>query len=220
MSEHIDNSSMDHLSLLATFCAQQKAEQHKFEMHKLIEQNNFLSCRCDNLHTNFAPIDKYFTSNNALQRCTLPSIPLLPLENFDQVRRDNLWHSDSVYTHFQGYKICLCVYPSGTGSGTDTHMSVFICFMRGEFDNLLDWPFRGIISLQLLNQLDNEEHRSLSVVYRDGMSDDVCSQVTNADVSEMGRGSNKFALLSELEPKYLQNNKLLFRIQDVVRTSC
>ena len=36
-----------------------------------------------------------------------------------------------------------------------THVSVFTCLMRGEFDSHLKWPFRGDITIQLLNQLED-----------------------------------------------------------------
>ncbi len=60
------------------------------------------------------------------------------MDNFEQHKRDDdSWFSPPVYTHPQGYKICLRVDANGSG----THVSVGVHFMRGEFDDSLKWPF-------------------------------------------------------------------------------
>lgn len=217
MAEHVQNNTMSHSLRVVTHCANQQTriQQHETEIDKLKEENKRLQCRCDNLHTNFSALETNFTRLQTL-KCSLLSVPVLFLENFSEVKSKISWHSDAVYTHYQGYKICLVVYPDGFGSGTGSHVSVFVCFMKGEFDDLLEWPFRGFISFQLLDQLENKEHLSLSVAYKEGMDDRVCNRVTNSEVAELGRGSSKFILISDLEPKYLHNNKLLFRVHDVI----
>ncbi len=226
MSEHLKENLTKHMSLLAIShakqrdeiatccCTSQQAqiERNKKEIAELTEQNAHLKSMNENLYANFP---SYFTNIRWSQRA-IPSIPVLPLENFAAVGSKDMWHSDAVYTHYQGYKICLGVYTCGTESGTGSHVSVFVCFMMGEFDNTLVWPFRGVISFQLLDQRDNKEHQSLSVVYDEGVNDRVCNQVTDCDVAQVGRGSNKFILISELKPRYLQKNRLLFRIHDVL----
>ena len=54
--------------------------------------------------------------------------------------------------------MCLRVEANGYGSGKATHVSVFVCLMRGEYDDQLKWPFRGDITIQLLNQSRDEGH--------------------------------------------------------------
>lgn len=51
-----------------------------------------------------------------------------------------------------GYKLCLMVFPDGFGSGRGTHLSVCVQILRGEFDQVLPWPFRKKIEVRLLNQ--------------------------------------------------------------------
>ena len=75
------------------------------------------------------------------------------LDNFHE-RKDNneIWLSPYFYSHKYGYKMQLKVYPNGTGEGAGTHISMFIVIVPGEFDDLLTWPFCGIITIHLINQ--------------------------------------------------------------------
>ena len=54
--------------------------------------------------------------------------------------------------------MCLRVDTYGVGIGKDIHVSVFTCLMRGNFDSHLKWPFRGNVTIQLVNQLEDKKH--------------------------------------------------------------
>ena len=51
-------------------------------------------------------------------------------------------YSQPFYTSKYGYKMCARVYLNGDGMGKGTHMSLFFVIMRGDYDDLLQWPFR------------------------------------------------------------------------------
>ena len=51
-----------------------------------------------------------------------------------------------------GYKMCLRLYIMGDGIGKGTHLSLFFVVMRGEFDNILQWPFTHKVTFKLINQ--------------------------------------------------------------------
>ena len=61
-------------------------------------------------------------------------------------------YSPPFYTSRDGYKMWARVYPNGDGNGHGTHLSLFFVLMRGEFDSLLQWPFRQKVTLTLLDQ--------------------------------------------------------------------
>ncbi|XP_008566999.1 PREDICTED: TNF receptor-associated factor 1 [Galeopterus variegatus] len=65
--------------------------------------------------------------------------------------------SPAFYTAKYGYKLCLRLYLNGDGTGKRTHLSLFIVIMRGEYDALLQWPFRNKVTFMLLDQ-NNREH--------------------------------------------------------------
>ncbi len=61
-------------------------------------------------------------------------------------------YSAPFYTSRQGYKACLRLYMNGDGCGKNTHLSFFVTIMKGEYDALLQWPFRHTVTLTLLDQ--------------------------------------------------------------------
>ncbi len=61
-------------------------------------------------------------------------------------------YSAPFYTSRQGYKACLSLYMNGIGSGENTHLSFFVTIMQGEYDALLQWPFKHTVTLTLLDQ--------------------------------------------------------------------
>lgn len=68
--------------------------------------------------------------------------------------------SQPFYTSRCGYRLCARAYLNGDGSGRGTHLSLYFVVMRGEFDSLLQWPFRQRVTLMLLDQSDRKNHIS------------------------------------------------------------
>ncbi len=57
------------------------------------------------------------------------------------------------YTGHYGYKMCLRLYILGDGNiGKGSYMSLFFVIMKGEFDNILQWPFTHKVTFKLINQ--------------------------------------------------------------------
>ncbi len=153
------------------------------------------------------------TNDQYKENYTFKGLPVLKMIDFKQYKANyTKWWSPPVYTHHHGYKICLGVRASGWRTGERTHISVFVHFMRGEFDDSLNWPFRGNISVRLIDQLRGEDHWDQIIDYNywtDSKTDD---RVTDRDRAELGWGIYKFIKQSELKPNYLLDNTLLFQI--------
>ena len=60
--------------------------------------------------------------------------------------------SEPFMTSRYGYKLGASIFPDGNGSGEGNHLSVYIRVLPGNYDNILDWPFRLPISFRLLDQ--------------------------------------------------------------------
>ena len=56
------------------------------------------------------------------------------------------------YSGRYGYKMCLRLYILGDGIGKGNYMSLFFVLMKGEFDNILQWPFTNKVTFKLINQ--------------------------------------------------------------------
>ena len=38
------------------------------------------------------------------------------------------------------------------------HVSCYICLMTGQYDDTLEWPFQGKVTMELLNQMEGVNH--------------------------------------------------------------
>ena len=124
------------------------------------------------------------------------------------------WYSPPLYTHPRGYKMCLNVDANGIGPGENSHVSVSVHMMRGEYDDSLKWPFLGDITIQLLNQIeDDDRHHVLSVHVTDDTN--VSKRVLVGERSALGRGYHEFISHNSLTPRYLKDDCLMFCVKEV-----
>lgn len=73
---------------------------------------------------------------------------------------NEVYRSPSFYTTTNGYHLSVLLYPNGEGKGQGTHVSVYAELKEGRNDNKLNWPFRGSVVMELLNQLADQNHQS------------------------------------------------------------
>ena len=220
MPEHLNRESLAHMSLQV---AKQQAEisslkdavvEQQVQIANLKYEKDVLKSKITNLEQN--------CEKNPSR---IPEVPIatvtqdrlvLAMHRFgEEQSQKRVWFSPPFCTHHEGYKICLGVYPNGYGSGKDTHVSVYVFFVRGENDDSLKWPFRGVITFQLLDQVYGTDHIVYSVIYDYSTDNRVCSRVQDSDRAEYGRGPHKFVAHGELSPKYLQNDSLKFQILSI-----
>ena len=63
------------------------------------------------------------------------------------------------YGYKPGYKMRARLYLNGDGEGRDTHISISLVVMQGQYDALLSWPFKAMVTVMLLDQ-NHVEHMS------------------------------------------------------------
>ena len=144
------------------------------------------------------------------------------MQGFNEYKLDDdVWYSPSFYTHAQGYRLSLRVVANGVGEAKGTHVSLFAHLMRGEFDNMLKWPFRGVVTLQLLNQLEDRVHYAELLDFT--IDDPGQKRTGRVTIGERAAslGKRKFVSHSELNYnstkncQYLMFNSLCFRVTKV-----
>ena len=151
-------------------------------------------------------------------------IGLLPINlrmaGFDHIKSCGYeWFSSSFYTHPKGYKMCLRVDMWGHNP---THVSVYVHLMPGEFDNYLQWPFRGSIAVQLMNQLEDKEHIECVIPFTDSTPIDCSGRVTKKAITPFGWGNPDMATDTELtfnganNRQHLKDDCLDFRVSRVM----
>ena len=142
------------------------------------------------------------------------------MPQFEQKKSEDVrWYSPSFYTHPRGYRMCLAVDANGCGDGKDSHVSVFIFLMKGEYDESLNWPFRANVTIQLLNQI-SMEHLTRTIPFNDCASiDNAGSRVTIREQAGSGMGFHNFVSHANLRLNYLINDSLCLCVKDVKLTS-
>ena len=79
--------------------------------------------------------------------------------------------------------VCVKVYPNGCGDRKGTHISIFTHLMKGSYDDHLKWPFRGVTTIQIVNQAGDHDHIEKTIPYNDQTLDRSAGRVTSGERS-------------------------------------
>ena len=82
---------------------------------------------------------------------------VLKLAEFEKYKNKQYFYLPGFYTQDGGYRIRLCTYLNGR-YGYNNYISVGVYLMKGDHDDHLTWPVRGTLTVQLLNQLSDNNH--------------------------------------------------------------
>ena len=103
------------------------------------------------------------SNQNETKLSELPNMTRLnrkfEMKNFSGERAKNQqfdWKSPVMYTHVYGYKFCIIVDANGFGSGLGKSVYVVAGSMSGNYDDVLKWPIKVKITVQLINQQGGE----------------------------------------------------------------
>lgn len=116
-------------------------------------------------------------------------------------------------TESYGHMLKLRLYPNGSGSGRNTHLSLFIVVMRGEYDAILTWPFNKKVKITLLDQQEDSVEREN--VIKDFKPDNSASFVRPIHRQEnQGMGIVRFVSHEQLfTRRYLVDDTLYLEVQ-------
>ena len=132
------------------------------------------------------------------------------IDKFTKKKKHSVeWYSPPFYTHERGYKMCVRIDPNGIMNGKGTHVSAYVYLMRGEYDEDLKWPFKGVVVLRLLNQLHDRGHHEKTVDFLDSVEDCTCNRVTIGNKSMRGQGFSQFIAHISLKLDEAQNQLYL-----------
>ncbi|XP_011403160.2 PREDICTED: TNF receptor-associated factor 5-like [Amphimedon queenslandica] len=160
---------------------------------------------------------------NSLQNQSIASKEVIKISQFAKLKRNKEnedWYSPGFYTSPGGYKMLLRVYPNGlcTGKGTGTHISCFMCLEIGEYDDTLEWPFRGEVTVELLNQLGDRNHKKGIISFDESTPEKYRQRVREERSIAGGWGIAEFISHDQLKYNpitncvYLKDDSLYFRV--------
>ena len=129
---------------------------------------------------------------------------------FEKKKKKNFeFHCPPFYTSHKGYHMDIDAYANGTGSGKDTHVSVYVYLLKGDNDDKLSWPFVGEVTITLLNQLEDKNHfsKTVNILAEDKMK----AGIYDVDYSKFIRHS-KLGYNTNKNTQYLKDDTLYFRV--------
>ncbi len=144
---------------------------------------------------------------------SLPPVEFVMTDYESHYYQEDQWFSPPFHSHEKGYKMCLSVYAYGIGHAFGKYVSVFANLMKGEFDDMLAWPFRGNVEVDVL--VDGDEDRSYSHTFKftDRSPSKAADRVVYGDRNTFGQGRANCISLNDLveHPDFLK-----FRIHCVL----
>ena len=144
-----------------------------------------------------------------------PMYHYIQFRGFRKVKNE-VWYSPGFYTTSEGYKMCLnIVANSGHGKHKGSHVFCGICLMSGEYDNILEWPFQGEVTIELLNQLEDGNHHKLVVPFNESTPQEFKNKVVGKRYGEgylQYISHSQLVYKSSLNCQYLKDNTLYFRV--------
>ena len=79
-------------------------------------------------------------------------------------KSDLVFWSKPFYSHPGGYKMNVDVFPNGVDSERQACMAVYVTILRGEFDDQLNWPFDGSVTVQAYNHTIKQWSNEYTIV--------------------------------------------------------
>ena len=137
---------------------------------------------------------------------TMPVIVMM--SDFETKRNSNeSWYSPVFCTHEKGYHFRLRVDANGW-CGTGDAVAVVVSIVKGDYDDQLQWPFEGIITVQTINHISNSAH-SVSQKFKFNGGGYECQRVTDETQPEYGCWCDRFIRYDSLYYNQTNNSQYL-----------
>ena len=145
------------------------------------------------------------------------------IERFSEVlRQAKAWEKNRIesipfYTdraESYGYKLRVWIYPNGNGGKVDTHLSVYIVVMKGEYDAILPWPFSKRVNFTLIDQQEDPAERDNVTMYliAGNYPESFARPRENSTIN--GRGFAEFVTQDKLHSRrYIVDDTLFLQVE-------
>ena len=144
------------------------------------------------------------------------------IERFSEVlRRAKAWENPSMdsspfytdRTDSYGYKLKVRVAPNGDGTYENTHLSVYIVVMKGEYDAMLPWPFKRKVRFTLIDQQEDlVERQNITQHFTPGNHPESFARPKSED-SNQGFGFAQFVSHEALHSRrYIVDDTLFLQV--------
>ena len=181
----------------------------------------YKSCKnlCNHIGSEILWSEMIFLCNEMSLRGDQVAPVIVRMSNYtEKMKNKTQWYSSPFYTFEEGYKVQIRVDPAVYGDGeiTHDHMFVHLFLLKGPHDDQLitqqsgDWPIKGTFTVELLNQLNDSDHRSSEVSFTCNAV--ACNFKAAKLYSPTGHLTSHETICYQITSGYLQNDSLYFRI--------
>ncbi len=124
-------------------------------------------------------------------------------------------YSPAFYSSSVGYKMCSRLFLNGVDHARGTHWSIFFLLMRGDFDALLEWPFRFKVTFSVLDQSMSKNNQ---IHWSKTFWSDIKSTCFRRPRSERNAayGFENFLSLKQFQQnqhRYVQNDTIFIKVE-------
>ncbi len=144
------------------------------------------------------------------------------LRNYSHYKKHSLkWCSPPFHSHPRGYRLAVEVDAYGSSVGQGSYVSVYVQILRGENDEKLQWPFRGSVSIKLLNGRRDGGHFEKTIEFTDDTPLVNSGRVGMEGERTQAWGDPLFIAHSELthnpvsDSEYMMFDRLCFIVSEV-----
>ncbi len=145
------------------------------------------------------------------------------IDNFSEILRQaktgekTMIESTPFYTdktESYGYKMKVKINPNGFQTGKNTHLSVFIYVMKGEYDAILPWPFVKKVKFTLIDQQEDPLEREIVTLQFIPGNIPECYARPTQEENSTGSGFPQFISHEKLHSRrYLVDDTLFFEVE-------
>ena len=141
--------------------------------------------------------------------------------NYNEHKRvGDIWYSVPFYSTTNGYKLQLRVDANGALDGINTHISVGVHLMKGEYDENLNWPLNSEITIQLLNWREDNGHVETIIQHYNLPIEDRTKLLDGQKPRSRTKGQfiphSSLPYNADNNTEYLHNDTLCFRVSKVI----
>ena len=225
MRTHLDSATTVHLDLACV-----KLKNTEDELDKVKNQLRNIEDKFDKTVTflnGTMAASKKAMGLLELSRVKHTNVFLWRIDGFSQILKNSknegkeIIYSDPFYTKTEtdgfGYKLKVLIYPDGTGDGKNTHLSVFIIIMKGEYDAILPWHFSKKVMFTLIDQQDELGKRENKTMEFIGQNTSSFTRPTTEE--NIGIGFHCFISHEELKSQHYIVDDTLFLQVEIRSTS-
>ena len=225
MRTHLDSATRVHLDLACV-----KLKNTEDELDKVKNQLRDIEDKFDKTVTllnGTMAASKKAMGLLELSRVKHTNVFLWRIDGFSQILKKaknegkEIIYSDPFYTKTEtdgfGYKLKVLIYPDGTGDGKNTHLSVFIIIMKGEYDAMLPWHFSKKVMFTLIDQQDELGKRENKTIEFIGQNNSSFTRPTTEE--NIAIGCKCFISHEELKSQHYIVDDTLFLQVEIRSTS-